>query len=108
MVWLLFGTWGGITRMWVSYNHLCIHVNGYQVGKRCILLKPKKKSTISIVEKEDFVRGNTTSRAHRLVICKKCNNVGHNVRTCKWKRPIVSGGGGQSKFKGKGKGKATT
>nr|KAJ0224002.1 hypothetical protein LSAT_V11C200070150 [Lactuca sativa] len=39
IVWLLFRTWGGITRMWVSQNHLCIHVTGYQAGKRCILLK---------------------------------------------------------------------
>lgn len=70
--------------------------------------RPKKKRTISIVEKEDFVRGNTASRAHRSVTCTKCNNVGHNARTCKGKRPIVGGGGGQSQVKGKGKGKATT
>nr|KAJ0187464.1 hypothetical protein LSAT_V11C900468320 [Lactuca sativa] len=70
--------------------------------------RPKKKRTISIVEKEDFVKGNTTSRAHRSVTCTKCNNVGHNARTCKGKRPIVGGGGGQSQVKGKGKGKATT
>ncbi|CAI9294422.1 unnamed protein product [Lactuca saligna] len=31
--------------------------------------RPKKKRTISIVEKEDFVRGNTTLRAHRSVTC---------------------------------------
>ncbi|XP_023739755.2 uncharacterized protein LOC111887845 [Lactuca sativa] len=70
--------------------------------------RPKKKRTISIVEKEDFVRGNTASRAHRSVTCTKCNNVGHNARTCKGQRPIVGGGGGQSRVKGKGKGKATT
>ncbi|CAI9274077.1 unnamed protein product [Lactuca saligna] len=70
--------------------------------------RPKKKRTISIVEKEDFVRGNTASRAHRSVTCTKCNNVGHNARTCKGQRPIVGGGGGQSQVKGKGKGKATT
>nr|KAJ0203893.1 hypothetical protein LSAT_V11C500293290 [Lactuca sativa] len=70
--------------------------------------RPKKKRTISIVEKEDFVRGNTASRAHRSVTCMKCNNVGHNARTCKGQRPIVGGGGGQSQVKGKGKGKATT
>nr|KAJ0200449.1 hypothetical protein LSAT_V11C600329540 [Lactuca sativa] len=70
--------------------------------------RPKKKRTISIVEKEDFVRGNTSSRAHRSVTCTNCNNVGHNARTCKGKRPIVGGGGGQSQVKGKGKGKATT
>nr|KAJ0188756.1 hypothetical protein LSAT_V11C900480270 [Lactuca sativa] len=70
--------------------------------------RPKKKRTISIMEKEDFVRGNTSSRAHRSVTCMKCNNVGHNARTCKGQRPIVGGGGGQSQVKGKGKGKATT
>ncbi|CAI9301559.1 unnamed protein product [Lactuca saligna] len=70
--------------------------------------RPKKKRTISIVEKEDFVRGNTTSRAHRSVTCTKCNNVSHNARTCKGQRPIIGGGGGQSQVKGKGKGKATT
>ncbi|CAI9262636.1 unnamed protein product [Lactuca saligna] len=101
-------TWGGMTKMWESHNHLCIHVTGYQAGKRCILLRPKKKRSISIVEKEDFVRGNTASRAHRSVTCTKCNNVGHNAKTCKGQRPIIGGGGGQSQVKGKGKGKATT
>ncbi|CAI9295116.1 unnamed protein product [Lactuca saligna] len=30
---------GGITKMWESQNHLCIHVTSYQDGKRCILLR---------------------------------------------------------------------
>ncbi|XP_023770489.2 uncharacterized protein LOC111919108 [Lactuca sativa] len=72
--------------------------------KHCVPIgRPKKKRTISTVEKEDFVRGDTTSRVHRSVTCKKCNNVGHNARTYKGQRPIVGGGGEQSKVKGKGK-----
>nr|KAJ0204244.1 hypothetical protein LSAT_V11C500229000 [Lactuca sativa] len=69
---------------------------------------PKKKRTKSIVEKEDFVRGNTTSRAHRSITSNKCNNVSHNARTLKGKILSVGGSSGKSKVIGKWKGKATT
>nr|KAJ0217483.1 hypothetical protein LSAT_V11C300112480 [Lactuca sativa] len=63
--------------------------------KHCVPIgRPKKKRTISTVEKEDNVRGNTTSRAYRSVTCNKCKTISHNARTYKGKIPTVGGGGG--------------
>nr|KAJ0206149.1 hypothetical protein LSAT_V11C500228990 [Lactuca sativa] len=35
MVWPLFGTWEGITRIWAFQKPLCIHATSCQPGNRC-------------------------------------------------------------------------
>ncbi|CAI9280533.1 unnamed protein product [Lactuca saligna] len=93
-----------------SFVHPCYCLSRWKemYSLKCSHWKTKEEENNINCGKEDFVRGNTTSRAHRSVTCKKCNNVVHNARTYKGQRPIVGVGGGQSKAKGKGNGKATT
>ncbi|CAI9279938.1 unnamed protein product [Lactuca saligna] len=67
--------------------------------------RPKKKRRKSAYEIDDMVKGNSASRILQSVTCSKCNNIGHNARSCKGQKanaPSGSGGPGGS-VKGKGK-----
>ncbi|KAL6586488.1 hypothetical protein OROMI_001476 [Orobanche minor] len=70
---------------------------------RATIGRPKKKRTKSALEKEDLIRGNKVSRAHKSVTYTKCKNVGHNSRTCKGQRPNVGDGGAKERGNRKGK-----
>lgn len=67
--------------------------------------RPKKKRRKSATEKEDMIKGNTVSRAQKTVTCTKCNNKGHNARTCKGQLPTVGKKGKKKNEKGKEKDK---
>ena len=73
---------------------------------RVTIGRPKKKRRKSAYEIDDMVKGNSASRILQSITCSKCNNIGHNVRSCKGQKvstPSAPSGSGGS---GKGKGKA--
>ncbi|CAI9286008.1 unnamed protein product [Lactuca saligna] len=69
---------------------------------RVTIGRPKKKRRKSAYEIDDMVKGNSASRILQSVTCSKCNNIGHNARSCKGqKASALSGSGGSGKGKGK-------
>nr|KAJ0194627.1 hypothetical protein LSAT_V11C700372600 [Lactuca sativa] len=70
---------------------------------RVTIGRPKKKRRKSAYEIDDMVKGNSASRILQSVTSLKCNNIGHNARSCKGKKASAPSGSGGS---GKGKGKA--
>ncbi|CAI9266386.1 unnamed protein product [Lactuca saligna] len=86
----------------VILNNLCETFNGkLNEGRR-----PKKKRRKSAYEIDDMVKGNSASRILQSVTCSKCNNIGHNARSCKGQKASAPSGSGGPGGSGKGKGKA--
>ncbi|CAI9293936.1 unnamed protein product [Lactuca saligna] len=73
---------------------------------RVTIGRPKKKRRKSAYEIDDMVKGNSASRILQSVTCSKCNNIGHNARSCKGQKASAPSGSGGPGGSGKGKGKA--
>nr|KAJ0186252.1 hypothetical protein LSAT_V11C900478630 [Lactuca sativa] len=74
---------------------------------RVTIGRPKKKRRKSAYEIDDMVKGNSASRILQSVTCSKCNNIGHNARSCKGQKASAPSGSGGPGGSGKGKGKAS-
>lgn len=68
--------------------------------------RAKKKRRKSAYKIDDMVKGNSASRILQSVTCSKCNNIGHNARSCKGQKASAPSGSGGPGGSGKGKGKA--